>query len=75
MPRTFSCTTLLSSSYVRNTRVKTGNTLRMMKKSASARIGRIMRNVIEMSWLMRNDTIMEKISMTGARIAIRMIIW
>ena len=34
-----------------------------------------MRNVIEMSRLMRNDTIMEKISMTGARIAMRMSIW
>ena len=62
----------MSSSYVRKTRVKTGNTLRMMKNSATARIGRMMRNVMEISRLMRNDTIMEKISMTGARIAIRM---
>ena len=57
---------------MRNTRVKTGNTLRIMKNSATARIGRMMRNVMEISWLMRNDTIMEKISMTGERIAMRM---
>ena len=43
-----------------------------MKNSATARIGRMMRNVMEISWLMRNDTIMEKISMTGERIAMRM---
>ncbi len=57
---------------MRKTRVKIGNTLRMMKNSATARIGRMMRNVMEMSRLMRNDTIMEKTSMTGERIAIRM---
>ena len=35
-------------------------------------MGRMMRNVMEISRLMRNDTIMEKISMTGERIAMRM---
>ena len=73
---TFSCTTLLSSSYVRKTRVKIGNTLRMMKNSATARIRQNDEkrhgDVTADSGTTRS---WKKISMTGARIAIRMSIW
>ena len=49
-------------------------TLRMIRNSPTARIGRQIRKIMDISELMRKAAVMEKISIRGDRITILVII-
>ena len=59
----------------RELRRKIGCVRRMIVKMPSARTGSVYRNTMEMRPFTENAITMEKISVIGARTAIRMIIW
>ena len=50
-------------------------TFRMMQISPTARMGRQTRKIMEIPESIRKAAVMEKISMRGERITIRVIIW